>query len=213
MRFILFFTFYTFISLKAQIGINTSSPNASSILDVNSTSKGILVPRLSNSQMNAISSPATGLTIYNTDATSLYVYNGLTWNSKEDRVSGFVDDGVSIQIDNLKVQLSTNTSERSAQIATVSGSINISGSCVNIYPNGTLTGGSGGTSGLFSAWTRQTDVMTTTFTTFHTGLNFSQHGSTQTIEIIDETNKHAYSIILILGNSYKSNFLSLKRKY
>ncbi len=213
MRFILFFTFYSLSSLKAQIGINTTSPNASSILDVNSTSKALLVPRLTNSQMNAISSPATGLTIYNTDATSLYVYNGLTWNSKEDRISGFVDDGVSMQLDNLKVQLSTNTSERSAQIATVSGSINISGSCVNIYPNGTLSNGSGGTSGLFSAWTRQTDVMTTSFTTFHTGLNFGQHGSTQTIEIIDETNNHAYSIILIVGNTYKSNFLSLKRKY
>ena len=213
MRFFLFIASFTFSFLKAQVGINTVSPNASSILDIQSTSKGLLIPRLTNSQMNAISSPATALTIYNTDASSLYVFNGLSWNSKEDRISGFLDDGVSIQLDNLKVQMSTNTSERSVQIATVSGTINISGSCMSVYPSTSISNGSGGTSAGFTSWTRQTDAITTSFTAFHTGLNFLQHGSVQNIEIMDETNNQAYSITLVVGNGYKSNFLSLKRKY
>lgn len=213
MRLFFFLTFIFLSQLNAQIGVNTSAPNASSIIDIQSTTKGLLIPRLTNAQMYAISSPATALTIYNTDASSLYVYNGLTWNSREDRISGFLDDGVSLQLDNLKVQMSTNTSERSIQIATVSGTMNISGTGMNVFPSSSIANGSGGVSGGFSAWSRQTDAITTSFTAFHTGLNFGQHGSIQTIEIMDETNNHAYTMYLIVGNAFKSNFLSLKRKY
>lgn len=213
MRLFFFLSFLFLSHLNAQIGVNTSSPNASSIIDIQSTTKGLLIPRLTNAQMNAISSPATALTIYNTDASSLYVYNGLSWNSREDRISGFLDDGVALQLDNLKIQMSTNTSERSLQIATVSGSLNISGTCVNVYPSSSINNGSGGTSGSFSAWSRQTDAITTTFTAFHTNLNFTQHGSIQNVEIMDETNGHAYCATLIVGANFKSNFISLKRKY
>ena len=55
--------------VKAQnIGINTdgSTPDASAMLDIKSTSKGLLAPRMTTTQQNAIASPATGLLIYNT---------------------------------------------------------------------------------------------------------------------------------------------------
>ncbi len=51
----------------AQVGIGTTTPDASSILDVESTDKGILIPRLTTVQINAISNPANGLMVYNTD--------------------------------------------------------------------------------------------------------------------------------------------------
>jgi len=51
----------------AQVGIGTTTPDASSILDVESTDKGVLIPRLSTAQRNAITNPANGLMIYNTD--------------------------------------------------------------------------------------------------------------------------------------------------
>ncbi len=51
----------------AQVGIGTTVPDASSILDVVSTTQGVLVPRLTTTQENAITNPATGLLIYNTD--------------------------------------------------------------------------------------------------------------------------------------------------
>ena len=51
----------------AQVGIGTTTPDASSILDVESTDKGILIPRLTTVQINAITNPANGLMVYNTD--------------------------------------------------------------------------------------------------------------------------------------------------
>jgi hypothetical protein len=54
--------------------------NASSVLDVKSTSKGMLIPRMTQAQRSAISSPATGLMVYQTDGTAgFYYYNGSTW--------------------------------------------------------------------------------------------------------------------------------------
>lgn len=62
------------------IGIG-ASPVATAILDLNSTSKGMLVPRMSEAQKNAIVSPATGLLIYQTDLTAgFYYFDGTTWN-------------------------------------------------------------------------------------------------------------------------------------
>src|SRR6476659_708106 len=58
-------------------GIGTTSPNASSLLEVKSTTKGILIPRMTQTQRNAIATPATGLLIYQTDKTpGFYYYSG-----------------------------------------------------------------------------------------------------------------------------------------
>ncbi|MCX7769421.1 MAG: hypothetical protein N2110_10455, partial [Flavobacteriales bacterium] len=73
------------------VGINTdgSAPDASALLDVKSTDKGILVPRLplvNVNNPNPVSSPATGLLVYNTNAsvvggsgTGFYYWNGSQW--------------------------------------------------------------------------------------------------------------------------------------
>ncbi len=66
----------------AQVGINTdgSNPDNSAMLDVKSTDKGILIPRMTQAQRNAIASPANGLMIYQTDNTpGFYFYDGSTW--------------------------------------------------------------------------------------------------------------------------------------
>ena len=61
-------------------GANDTTLNASAILEVNATDKGVLLPRMTNSQMLAIASPATGLLVYQTDGVSgLYQYNGTAW--------------------------------------------------------------------------------------------------------------------------------------
>ena len=54
-------------ALLAQDGINTdnSAPDPSAMLDVKSTSKGFLPPRMTTAQRDLIGSPVTGLTIYN----------------------------------------------------------------------------------------------------------------------------------------------------
>ena len=64
----------------AQIGIGTTTPNASAELDITSTTQGLLVPRMTLAQRNAILTPATGLLIYQTTVpTGFYFYDGTTW--------------------------------------------------------------------------------------------------------------------------------------
>ena len=72
----------------AQVGINTNNPDSSSALEIESTTGGILIPRLTETQRDAISAPATGLMIYQTNATSgFYFYDGNIW-TKIDGVAG-----------------------------------------------------------------------------------------------------------------------------
>jgi hypothetical protein len=51
----------------------------SAILQIDATSHGFLEPRLTTTQRNAISSPAAGLSVYDTTLNDLYVYNGTSW--------------------------------------------------------------------------------------------------------------------------------------
>ena len=66
----------------AQVGINTNTPDASSALEIESTTGGILIPRMTETQRDAIALPASGLMIYQTDEISgFYFYNGTQWTS------------------------------------------------------------------------------------------------------------------------------------
>ena len=63
----------------AQVGIGTITPNASAMLDVSSTTQGLLAPRMTTIEKNAIASPANGLLVFDTDENSFYFYNGVSW--------------------------------------------------------------------------------------------------------------------------------------
>jgi FKBP-type peptidyl-prolyl cis-trans isomerase 2 len=68
------------LGTKAQIGLGTTSPSPSSVLDITSTTGGLLIPRMTAAQEAAIGTPATGLLIYQTDATTgFYYYTGSAW--------------------------------------------------------------------------------------------------------------------------------------
>lgn len=80
-------------SVSAQnvgIGADSFTPDASAILELRSNNSGLLMPRLTQSQRNSISSPAEGLLMYQTDNTpGFYYYDGSAW---ETFGSGSADD-------------------------------------------------------------------------------------------------------------------------
>jgi hypothetical protein len=82
MRSLYFFISVLFLSfniLQAQVGIGTNTPDNSSMLEVKSTDKGILFPRMSTMQRTAITNPALGLHVFDTQSNSLWFYNGSFW--------------------------------------------------------------------------------------------------------------------------------------
>src|SRR5215831_1534492 len=61
-------------------GIGTTTPDPSSLLEIKSTSRGLLISRMTKTQRDAIASPATGLMIFQTNNTpGLYYYGGSSW--------------------------------------------------------------------------------------------------------------------------------------
>jgi hypothetical protein len=75
-----FFASLITLNCFAQTGIGTTSPSASAKLEISASDKGLLIPRMTATQKNAISNPATGLLVYQTDlAAGFYFWNGSAW--------------------------------------------------------------------------------------------------------------------------------------
>jgi hypothetical protein len=69
------------IDSSGNLGIGTTSPSASAILDAQSTTKGVRMPNMTTTQKNAISSPAAGLMVFDTTLAKLCVYSGSAWQT------------------------------------------------------------------------------------------------------------------------------------
>ena len=80
-----FFTLLAAVVLTAttyaQVGIGTTTPDGSAALDITSTTKGLLIPRMTNAQRLAIASPVAGLQLFVTDfdGGSFMFYDGTEW--------------------------------------------------------------------------------------------------------------------------------------
>ena len=67
------------VSAQQSVGIGTTTPDPSSILDITSINKGVLLPRVTTAQKNAIAAPATGLLVYQTDSVPGFYYYLSGW--------------------------------------------------------------------------------------------------------------------------------------
>ena len=74
-----FMTLLSLVSASAfaQIGIGTLTPDASAALEISSTDKGVLIPRVADH--TTIVSPAEGLQVYNTTTDKVMLYDGANW--------------------------------------------------------------------------------------------------------------------------------------
>jgi hypothetical protein len=91
------------VNLSAQVGIGTLTPDDSAVLDISSTAKGFLTPRITLSQRDAISLPATGLIIYQTnEEAGFYYFDGILWvrlGRKTYFIGDFVHGGIVFWLD------------------------------------------------------------------------------------------------------------------
>lgn len=71
----------SFNSLQSQVRISADvgTPDKSAMLDINSSSKGLLLPRMTTLQIGNIWSPTAGLVVYNIDSSDFYGFNGEEW--------------------------------------------------------------------------------------------------------------------------------------
>lgn len=84
-KIIVFIVLFLAYPSFSQVGIGTITPSNSAALDVTSSSTGVLIPRMTLAQKNAIVSPATGLLIYQNDGISgFWYFNGTVWTTFSD---------------------------------------------------------------------------------------------------------------------------------
>jgi len=117
--FLLLFFFLITIIGNAQIGIGTTVPDATAILDITSTAKGILAPRMTTAQRTAITTPAQGLLVYDTDLKSFYYFsspsgwlpllNSSVGRTNFKRVKSAADLAPELALGGSVYQLSSNT--------------------------------------------------------------------------------------------------------
>jgi hypothetical protein len=124
--------------VQAQVGINedNSQPDASALLDVKSSTKGMLVPRMTTTQRNLISNPATGLLVFDTTTGSFWFYNG-SWTDLSSSLSD-ADNDTKIQVeesaDEDKIRFDLEGSERLVLEKNAGG-----GTIINLPNNSTNT--------------------------------------------------------------------------
>jgi len=161
--FLLLFFFLITLIGNAQIGIGTTVPDATAILDITSTAKGILAPRMTTAQRTAITTPAQGLLVYDTDLKSFYYFsspsgwlpllNSSVGRTNFKRVKSAADLAPELALGGSVYQLSSNTLYEINGSITLTAPINlndayISGQDTNedilTFPGGTIFSGSTG---------------------------------------------------------------------
>src|SRR6185436_6917511 len=82
---------FVFFSTAQNVAINNdgSNPHSSAILDIKSSTKGLLIPRTSTTSRTAIVNPAKGLMLYDTTTSSFWFYNGSAWATISSASSGW----------------------------------------------------------------------------------------------------------------------------
>ncbi len=200
----------------SQIGIGTTTPHASASLEVKSTSKGFLPPRIaltSISDVSTISSPATGLLIFNTATTGTtpnnvtpgyYYWNATNWVRLEDnslsKITALVGRGTDVTLGNLKVRIASS-GNASLQVSTVSGTYSVSGSSIHA---------AGGTGNVTISGSSPLSI-TTTPTYLYSTLSFNGAGYRDEWLIYDASGSIAWRISMIIGNNYLNNLISIER--
>ncbi len=108
----------TITNAQAQVAVNSdgSTGDPSAMLDVQSTTTGLLIPRMTASQRDLIASPATGLLVFITDDSTFYQYSGNSW----EQLGKWRSSGSSLYVDSTySVGIGTSTPSGKFEVATL----------------------------------------------------------------------------------------------
>ncbi len=102
--------------VQGQVSINDSgaAPDPSAMFDVQSTDKGMLIPRLTSAQRNGISSPADGLLVYDITDSDFYFYDGTAWQQQRTELPRLISDTDG----STKVEVEKTTDDNSIRFTT-----------------------------------------------------------------------------------------------
>ena len=131
----------------AQVGIGTVNPEPSSALDISSTTQGFLAPRMTSTERMSISSPATGLLVYDTVTESLWAYNS-NWKNLDVKFTDgmslsdavFLEGNVGVRVDNPIGRLHLKTTTTDPSLVTTTSSQTPPNQMLIIENNSTLSG-------------------------------------------------------------------------
>ncbi|GAA4432275.1 hypothetical protein GCM10023091_04090 [Ravibacter arvi] len=127
------------------VGIGTLTPHTSAMLDVQSTEKGFLLPRMTGAQRQAIASPADGLLVYDTDAQKLFQFQQGTWRFLIDN-SFWARSPTRQRVYNASDSIGIGTAAPSERLHVANGNVRVSGGDIKLdlgniqmnKPDGTL---------------------------------------------------------------------------
>ncbi len=137
-------------NVTGSVSVGTSSPDGSALLDIASTTKGVLFPRMTTSQRFAIANPTNGLLVYDTDKDEYHHYNGTGWTpilngdywtrplTNRSRIANNTADSVGIGTSSATQRLDVNGNIRSRNDILADGDASITG---NIGAGSISTGG------------------------------------------------------------------------
>ena len=119
---LIFFLFLLFMApVMAQLSINQdgSGPDNSAMLDLQGSTRGLLIPRITTSARNQIPSPAKGLLIYNSESNEFNIFNGSFWYQLE---SSFISSttGVLSQTGGVSINATSNVAPANSAILDIS---------------------------------------------------------------------------------------------
>jgi microcystin-dependent protein len=144
--------------VAAQVGFNNPNPDPTSILDLTAVDKGLLVPRLSKPQREAIASPGRSLLVFDTSDGKFYFYDGGQWFALNEWVRNANNTDVNsngnvIINGNSTVTGITTTNSLSSTGNISGGSVTISGFPANaLVPAGVIVMWSGSIASIPSGW-------------------------------------------------------------
>jgi len=138
------------------VGVGTLTPNGSSIMELSSTTKGMLLPRMTTTQRKAIPSPANGLLVYDLDKLTVYIFDGSKWipllsTTTEGKLPHFpvqASDGMAGDAFGKSVSINGDYAVIGASDKDVSGNMNQGGAYI-FFRNGGI-------------WTQQANLTSTT---------------------------------------------------